>query len=428
MKKRITIGLILVLLGAGAALWLGRPSAPPMKRVPSLEEAAREALKEGDPARALIPAREAVRILEQERPDSYELAQALNFQGLVLLELREFDRAGKSFQRALDQLDTVHGRDHPDHVVVLRNLARIRKEEKAYLDAARIQERILDLTGRFWGREQARSVRARLEAARIYRLLGDNEKAMRFFRLAYEVGVRNLWPGDPLYEEALTSLVGFAALMGQAGEMPRIYGSWVQYLERSSQGRDPALADSYLALARLRVEAGQIHGAMRAYRRTMEVISARHGANHPEQLAPLLELADLLSLAGRLEQAEELYARAQDIQDRYVGPDEVKAAVIKSGRAEVAAFMGSLARAAKEARQARSIAGRLLDAGAPDELDADSDFFLLPSFSDEQATASAVYVKTLAVTDNISNRTARPSAPSVESGPTPARTAPPGIQ
>jgi serine/threonine-protein kinase len=236
-----------------------------------------------------------------------EIAQSLDFLGLIRMEQGELDGAERAYRESLAlRLENQTIRQALTHTLnglaaVLRAAGRFASADSVSRQAVALDER-----GPAAPLDLAQSVKG-LAAAVMER--GDYAQAARLYRRAVDLQ-RPLLP-EP-HAEVVGTTLDLAAALGNAGAP--VADSLFQHglaLERQLLGADhPDVAADEARYARLLHTRGRTAEAERYYRRALTTMRRRLGTVHPLIATALLGLGNLLLDRGAADRAEPLLREA----------------------------------------------------------------------------------------------------------------------
>lgn len=109
--------------------------------------------------------------------------------------------------------------------------------------------------------------------------------------------------------------------LGLYSESEPLLTKALQIRETHLGPKDPAVADSLLALAQLKQDQGKFNDAEAYVRRCLEIRESVFSSADPEIAEGLLELGQIHYRNGKLEEAEELFKQSLSIRENALGPN-----------------------------------------------------------------------------------------------------------
>jgi tetratricopeptide (TPR) repeat protein len=230
--------------------------------------------RQGEYARALADAREALALLERARgPQDVALAEVLTVMGMALNAMGRYAEAERPYARAVALVETVYGQEHPLRAGYLNNLATALRLQGKVAEAVARYGEALDLAERLLGEEHSSTSMIRMN-------LGD--ALSRQGQLAQAL---------PHYERALASL-----RKGGDGERLRV-------------------AHVLLSLGNALGDLGQLSRAEEAYREALGLQEAQLGPRHPDVALSRNNLGAVALDAGRMSRRRASCGRPRSAPD-----------------------------------------------------------------------------------------------------------------
>lgn len=270
--------------------------------------------------------------------------------GNALLSLGEFDRAAPLLNDALHLREKHLGREHPDTVVSLQNVARLSQyrgdyfqaeklyrqalalrlkmsplpeaqiadtefnlgwlllDMELYDDSAEMYRRAIDRRVRLFGEKQREVAVARFGLAGAQVEQGEFVKALEQFRLAQEIafaieGKGKLAEATALFLGAVIS----SELTKDNAAAEKKLSECLALCRKNLPERHPFQAVVLYQLAQTQEELNRDIEAEKNYRACLDVVKSQIGLTHPRAARPIQNLADLLQRTKRAEQAGKLY-------------------------------------------------------------------------------------------------------------------------
>jgi tetratricopeptide (TPR) repeat protein len=122
------------------------------------------------------------RVLGKEHPDTLT---SVNNLAALLKSLGDFESAEKLYRRALNQREKMLGKEHPDTLTSMNNLALVLKDKGEYDDAEKIFNDAIEACERVLGLEHPDTLVAVNNLAELHKTMGDFMVAESLFRRAF---------------------------------------------------------------------------------------------------------------------------------------------------------------------------------------------------------------------------------------------------
>ncbi len=264
-----------------------------------------------------------------------EIAETLDFLGLVRLEQGELDGAERAYHEALALRRQVLGPAHHDVARTLNGLAGALRAAGRFRDADSVSRQAVAI-------DEAQPAAHRLDLAESVKGLADAvherggyAEAERLYRRAFALQQQEL-PED--HPQLAGTVLDLAATLGDAGQ-EATGDSLFRYglaLERRVLGDEhPEVAANDARYARLLHRRGNTAAAEALYRRSLAIMRQRLPAVHPLTATALLGLGEVLLDRGAAAQAEPLVREAYAMRRTVLPPGH-------AGVAEAEQVMGAV--------------------------------------------------------------------------------------
>jgi CHAT domain-containing protein/tetratricopeptide (TPR) repeat protein len=289
--------------------------------------------------------------------------EALNRQVVQLSNARQYAEAIALAERVLQARERLLGKDHPDTLTSVANLAALYRAQGRYSEAEPLYLRGLAAKERLFGKEHPDTLTAVNILGLLYRAQGRNGEAEALYKRTLAARERVLGPdhadtiasinnlaelyrgigryadAEPLYKRAVAGaerILGpnhpdTLTCVGNLGDLYRAqerYSEAEPLLERVAEAKERALGkdnpstlDSISNLAKLYMDQGRYEEAEPLLTDGLKTSERVLGKDHPDTLTWLHDLATLYSNAGRHGEAEPLFLRALDANERTLGKD-----------------------------------------------------------------------------------------------------------
>ncbi|MEM7160326.1 MAG: serine/threonine-protein kinase [Myxococcota bacterium] len=312
---------------------------------------------QGKPAEAEALWAEAVSLYEQRRgPDDLVSIEYRLVWALELHALGRLDQARAVAAPALVAIDTLPNPEHPSVVTSYFYASEMARLDGQIERAAELLERALSVSEKFFGPDNAETVKVGTSLCTILGAQQRFDEAVSVCRHAVEATATSadLTPA----EKGLLHLNLGAALFWQK-RLDEARESYEQALERLSEslGAESFYVSIALAnIAEVDLRQGQWRPAEQRYRRALAIREKTRGVTHPALGVPLLGLAEALLGLGQYDEAATHVDRAHDIAVGSEGAESQSAAKAMMMRARVLAGLPRHNRARVERIARRALA------------------------------------------------------------------------
>ena len=295
-------------------------------------------------------------------------AAMMHTMGSVYLQLGLYPKARSLLERALELRRQVLGRDHPDTLDSMAELAALLHRDGHDPEAERLLRAALEAQRRRLGKNDRRTLRSMASLGEVLSFSARFDEAERLQREAL-AGLRGtLGPGD---RETLKVQDRLAATLHKAGRLAEAdaLGRDFLALSRRSLGRDDTMTMQGAAnLASVLQAEGQLDEAATLQRQAVDDFRRVFGPEHPLTLGTMNNLGALLREQGRLAEAEKVLTDLLAIRRRVLGPQHPNTLRVLANLGTVLADEGRYVEAEAVTREGFETRKRALGAEHPDTL------------------------------------------------------------
>jgi CHAT domain-containing protein len=227
-------------------------------------------------------------------PDDPKLTLALNNLGFHLFQMRQYEKAARIHEEALELRRT---RQPVDEVAVaesLHNLADVyRYLNRPPDDVLRLYQEALDIKLRVLQPNDVSIGQTRQNLASAQELLGDLDGSMRNLSQALALYQRALAPDDPRIAAVINRQAMVQFMQGAYEEAEASFREALRRHRASPTTQKATLAATLDDFAINQLQLGQVEESMQLAREALEVRRAIFPANHPTIARTLSNLSDL---------------------------------------------------------------------------------------------------------------------------------------
>jgi eukaryotic-like serine/threonine-protein kinase len=217
---------------------------------------------------------------EQAVGDQRELGSVLINYGNLKLQKGEYDPAASLLQRALTLLERAGEPASASLAKVLFNLGLVYRLQGRQREAMTALERSLAILMKSPRPSSSIVASAKKQLSHLYRDVGELETAQRYAEEALAIREKLFPANHPSIGETLESLAQIAQRRGDRGAARQFYERSIRTYEASQPGDDRALADSLRSFAAFLQEEGETKEAVRLYERALalrrKILGDRH--------------------------------------------------------------------------------------------------------------------------------------------------------
>ncbi len=239
------------------------------------------------------------------------------------------------------------GREHPDTLRSMDNLAVMLSLQGDLAGARRLHEEGLPIRRRVLGPEHPDTLTSINNLASTLHRQGDLAGTRRLHEEVLNIRRRVLGPEHP---DTLTSIADLAATLYTEGDLAAARTLQVEVLAISSRVLGPEHPDTLSSMNNLGATLyalGDWAGARKLQEETLELRSRVLGLEHPDTVTAMNNLASTVQAQVDLAEARELHERVLDIFRRKLGPEHPNSIASMNNLANTLLLQGDLAEACK---------------------------------------------------------------------------------
>ncbi|OCK74142.1 TPR-like protein [Lepidopterella palustris CBS 459.81] len=285
--------------------------------------------------RRALEARE--KMLGKEHPDTLtsisNLASVLQNQG-------KYKAAEEMNRRALEGRDNALGKEHPDTLTSVSNLALVLQYQGKYKAAEEMNRRALEAMEKALGKEHLDTLTSVSNLASLLQFQGNYEAAEEMNRRVLEGREKALGKEHP---DTLISVSNLASVLQYQGKNVAAEEMNRRALEEKEKvlGKEhPDTLTSVSNLASVLQHQGKYKAAEEMNRQALEGREKVLGKEHPDTLTSVSNLASVLHHQGRYEAAEEMNRRAMEGREKALGKEHPDTLTSVSNLASVLQHQG----------------------------------------------------------------------------------------
>lgn len=314
-------------------------------------------------------------------PDSNkeDLLAAENSVGLFQLNLGKFSDAEEIFRRGVAELESLLGRNHPDTLDGIANLAlslyrQDKNEESSQLYAETLQERL-----RIFGENHPKTITSLIGSANLAYAMGERDKAIGFNERALESSENIFGMEHPDIFGILNNIGHIFRSQGDYREAVALYRRALNGFSKVLGEEHPNTLMSVICLAKIHQTTGDFEEAELLYRRALDGQKKLLGPDHPATLTNIASFIDLLRVKGKYEEAEAMMRRIIQGREKIFGCEHLITLVSYRDLGNVLHAMKEYGEAERLYREALKGLERVMGTEDPQTLTAVSDLGVLLS-------------------------------------------------
>ncbi|OWT42405.1 kinesin light chain 3 [Pochonia chlamydosporia 170] len=258
------------------------------------------------------------KVLGKDHPDTLD---SMNNLALALRHLGKYKEAEQMHLQTLELQEKVLGKDHPDTLGSMNNLAYVLNSLGKYEEAVQMYRGTLELRQKVLGKDHPRTLHSMNNLALALRSLGKYEEAEQMHRQTLELREKVLGKDHP---DTLDSMNALAIVLDRLGKYEEAEQSQTMALNGYERllGKDhPRTLDSMNNLAIVHEHLGKYEEAEQMYRQTLEIKEKVLGKDHPRTLQGMDNLALALRFLGKYEEAEQMHRQTVELRQKVLGKD-----------------------------------------------------------------------------------------------------------
>jgi CHAT domain-containing protein/Tfp pilus assembly protein PilF len=255
-------------------------------------------------------------------------------------------------KQVLDLCEARFGRDRPNCVWSLNNLANVYKNQGKYAQAEGLHQRALAIEEKALGAAHPTVAQTLNGLANVYYHQGKYAQAEGLYQRALAIGEKTLGANHPDVAGILDNLAYVYRAQGKYGQAEGLYQRALAIKEKELGAGHPDLATTLYNLALVYHAQGKYAQAEELYQRALAIWEKKLGADHPNCAWALHMLAFVYQNEGKYAQAEGLHQRALVIREKALGAGHPDVAQSLNNLAIVYAASGNSAQALAFSRKA----------------------------------------------------------------------------
>ncbi|MCX5969086.1 MAG: tetratricopeptide repeat protein [Cyanobacteria bacterium] len=256
------------------------------------------------------------KLLGREHPDTLATVGDL---ARLFQEKGDYEQAEELYQRCLEAQERLLVSEHPNTLRTVGNLASLYQDKGDFDRAESLYQRCLEARERLLGREHTSSLVTVGNLALLYQAKGNYELALSLYQRCIEARERLLGPEHPITFATIGNLAGLYQDLGNYDQAEALYLRNLVASDRLLGSEHPRTLATVGNLALLYQYKGNYEQAEALYQRDLKASERLLGPEHPSTLATVGNLALLYQYQGNYEQAEALNKRCLEARERLLG-------------------------------------------------------------------------------------------------------------
>ena len=292
---------------------------------------------------------------------TYRMSRYLQHRG-------HYNAANTLAEQALALCEKILGKEHPDTLASMSNLAGVLDSQGKYGEAEEMNQQTLELRERVLGKEHPDTLTSMSNLAGVLGRQGKYGEAEEMHQQTLELRERVLGKEHPDTLTSMSNLAGVLGWQGKYGEAEEMHQQTLELCERVLGKEHPDTLTSMRHLAGVLGWQGKYGEAEEMHQQTLELCERVLGKEHPDTLASMNNLAGVLCWQGKYGEAEEMNQRTLELHERVLGKEHPGTLTSMSNLAEVLGWQGKYGEAEEMHQQTLELRGRVLGKEHPDTL------------------------------------------------------------
>ncbi|RKL04917.1 hypothetical protein BFJ70_g17166 [Fusarium oxysporum] len=232
----------------------------------------------------------------------FNVAEALSIQG-------RYEGAAKLYRETLEAREKVLGKEHPDTLSSMNNLALVLRKIGKYEEAEKMHRETLEAREKVLGKEHPSTLSSMNNLALVLGNMGEYEEAEKMHRETLELKEKVLGKEHPSTLSSMNNLALVLGNMGEYKEAEKMYRETLEAREKVLGKEHPSTLGSMNNLATVLRKIGEYEEAEKMHRETLEAREKVLGKEHPSTLGSMNNLALVLKKIGKYEEAEKMHRK-----------------------------------------------------------------------------------------------------------------------
>ena len=305
------------------------------------------------------------KLLGKEHPDTLtsmnNLASVLDNQG-------KYEEAEEIDRRVLKLYEKVLGKEHPDTLTSMNNLALVLDNQGKYEEAEEIHGQEWKLSEKVLGKEHPGTLTSMNNLALVLDNQGKYKEAEEMYRQVLKLQEKVLGKEHP---NTLTSMSNLASVLDDQGkykEAEEMLRQVLKLREKVLGKEHPNTLTSMSNLASVLDNQGKYEEAEEMLRQVLKLYEKVLGKEHPDTLTSMNNLALVLDNRGKYEEAEEMLRQVLKLREKVLGKEHPNTLTSMSNLASVLDNQGKYEEAEEMLRQVLKLREKVLGKEHPDTL------------------------------------------------------------
>jgi serine/threonine protein kinase/tetratricopeptide (TPR) repeat protein len=248
-----------------------------------------------------------------------QVAQTLNYLGVVLADKGDYRGAGQRLEEALAMRRKLLGLLHPQVAVTLAELGRVYQDQGLNQRAEPLHREALDIRRKVQGAAHRETAVSESDLASVLRFNGDLAGAESLLRQSYDTNVKTRGAEHPNTAAALHDLALISAMRGEAVAAEPLLRKALAMQRQAFGNNHPVVAATLNSLSRVLLEERRYDEAAAAEGEAAAIATSSLGPEHQLVAIYTINLAAVNAAGGKPAAAEPLLREGLRIRSRAPG-------------------------------------------------------------------------------------------------------------
>ncbi|RDW57813.1 hypothetical protein BP5796_12614 [Coleophoma crateriformis] len=280
----------------------------------------------------------------------------------------KYPDAEKMYREALQLKETVLGKDHPQTLTSMSNLAGALTRRGKYPDAENMYREVLQSLETVLGKDHPETLTSMTNLSEVLSSQGKYSEAEKMYREALQMKETVLGKDHPSTITSMNNLAGVLKSQWKYQDAEKMYREALQSWETVLGKDHPSTLASMNNLAVVLSSQGKYPEAEKIHQEALHSSEMVLGKDHPSTLTSMTNLAEVLSSQGKYLEAEKIHQEALQSWETVLGKDHPSTLTSMSNRANALLNQGKYPEAEKIHREVLKLRETVLGKDHPDTL------------------------------------------------------------
>jgi tetratricopeptide (TPR) repeat protein len=315
--------------------------------------------------------------------------------------LGRYRAAKQAHEQVLERREKALGKEHPETLVSMSNLAQALSNQGRYAEAEQMHRETLALMEKGLGKEHPHTLVSMNEVAQALSNQGRYAEAEQMHRETLTLKEKGLGKEHPSTLVSMSNLAQALSNQGRYAEAEQMHRETLALREKVSGKEHPHTLVSMNGVAGALSNQGRYVEAEQMHRETLALKEKVLGKEHPETLVSMSNLAQALSNQGRYAEAEHMHRETLALREKVSGKEHPHTLVSMNGVARALSNQGRYAEAEQMHRETLTLKEKGLGKEHPSTLVSMSNLAKALSDQGRYAEAEQMHRETLALREKV---------------------------